>query len=259
MLADLVCVPGREHPVIDVAPPSRPNGAAIFFVHGGGWQEGSRRQWHAVMEHFAGLGYVCASTSYRFAPAHRFPAQFEDVRLGFSWFRSRAEEYGFGARRIASWGSSAGAHLAALLAVVSPDDPLGATGGLPVRDTVPAAVVCLCGVLTAFRYTEHDNIPEMLADFLGTDEDRDPELVRRASPLERVRGGEPPFLMIVGDADHTTPVALHERMRDRLAACGGTGELHVLPGVEHGFGYGVSSSAQQRTIELAADFLRRRL
>jgi len=192
----------------------------------------------AAMDHFAGLGYVCASTSYRFAPAHRFPAQFEDVRLGFSWFRSRAGEYGFDARRTASWGSSAGAHLAALLAVVSPDDPLGATDGLPVRDTVPAAVVCLCGVLTAFRHTEHDNIPEMLADFLGTDESRDPELVRRASPLERVRGGEPPFLMIVGDADRTTPVALHERMRDRLAACGGTGELHVLPGVDHGFGTG---------------------
>lgn len=254
-LADIPCVTGREHPLIDLVLPAQPHGAAIFFVHGGGWTGGARTQWRTVMEHFAKLGYVCASTSYRLAPKHRFPAQFEDVRLAFAWFRSRAGDYGFEPHRIAAWGSSAGGHLAALLATVSPPDPLGTTEGMPRRDTVPAAVVCLCTVFTVCGYPSHAGVPKMLTDFLGTDESQDLELVRRASPLERVRGGEPPLLMIVGDADQTTPVALHERMRDRLRACGGTAELHVLPGVGHGYGYGVTSAAQQQTLAVAEAFL----
>jgi len=241
---------------IDVfLPEDNPNGSCIFFVHGGGWGGGSRRAWHAVMEHFCGLGYVCTSCDYRLLPDWRFPAPVEDVRLAMAFAKDRADEYGFDPGRIAVWGSSAGAHLAALLATISADDELGVSPELTTRDTRPNAAVCLCGVMTTRRYDAHEGVPKMLDAFLGATEEEAPELVRQASPVDRVCGAEPPFLMVVGDADRTTPVALHEAMRDRLTAHGVRADLHVLPDVEHGFGYGVNTDAQKQTLEIATRFL----
>lgn len=240
---------------IDLMVPDAANGAAILFVHGGGWTGGSRAGWHRVMEHFCKLGYTCASPSYHLAPGHRFPKQIEDVRLAASYFKSRAGELGFDPRRIAVWGSSAGGHLAALLATLGPDDALGQSAAMPVRDTRPAAAVCLCSVFSLHAVAGNERLAGAFADLLGAEEAARPEAVAAASPIDRVTGAEPPFLMVVGDADITTPVALHHAMRDRLAGAGVRVDLTVLPGVAHGYGYGVSTPAQLETVRLAGAFL----
>lgn len=231
------------------------NGAAILFVHGGGWSGGGRSAWHKVMEHFCSLGYACASPSYHLMPASRHPKQIEDVRLAAAWFKARAGQYGFDPGRIAVWGSSAGGHLAALLATLGADDPLGATDGMPLRDTRPAAAVCLCSVFTLHRCAETERLMPTIEKFMGTTEAADPARFVEASPIDRVDGAAPPFLMVVGDADPTTPVTAHEAMLERLTASGVCGKLVVLPGVKHGFGYGVTTPEQLETVRLAGDFL----
>jgi len=231
-------------------PGKNANGAAIFFVHGGGWRNGSRTQWHAVMEHFCGLGYVCASASYHLLPDYHFPLPFEDVRLAMSWFKTRADEFGFDAKRIATWGSSAGGHLASLLAVVDPESDLGMSDEMELRDTSAAAAVCYCTIFSVHR-DGYYNI-----GFLGgIPEEEEPQRYRQASPIDHVSGGEPPFVMITGDADITTPIAWHEAMKTKLEAHGGMVELHILPGVDHGYGYGMSSEAQKTAAAYAQKFL----
>ncbi len=91
--------------------------------------------------------------------------------------------------------------------------------------------------------------------FMGTTEAADPARFVVASPIDRVDGAAPPFLMIVGDADPTTPVTAHEAMLARLTASGVWAKLVVLPGVKHGFGYGVTTPDQLETVRLAGDFL----
>jgi len=241
---------------LDVFLPAGPgNGCCIFFVHGGGWAGGNKESWHPVMEHFRALGYVCTSADYHLLPDRRFPSQLEDVRLAMAWVKSRAGEYGFDPGKVAVLGSSAGGHLAAMLATTQAEDDLGVTDELTSRDTLPAAAVCLCSVLSCHHYADaHAGVAKMLDRFLGPGAD-DPEVVRSASPIDRVRGKEPPFLMVVGDADETTPVSLHEAMRDRLVEKGVGAELVVLEGVKHGFGYGVKSSAQKETLGHIERFL----
>lgn len=233
------------------------NGCAIFFIHGGGWQASGRGAWHAVMEHFCARGYVCGSPGYHFAPEWRFPTQVEDVRLAMSYFKTRAAEFGFSPDKVAVWGSSAGGHLAAMLATIQPEDDLGMTPATARRDTLPQAAVCYCTVFTCQNYTEEDDIPAMMLAFLGATPDENPELIRQASPIDRVIGKEPPFLMITGDADLTTPIWLHEAMRDTLQRQGIPAEITVLPGVGHGYGYGVTTEAQQAAIAAAEEFLAR--
>lgn len=236
----------------DLFLPETPNGAAIFFVHGGGWRGGSRRQWHPVMEYFCERGYVCASAGYRLLTEETlFPAPFDDVRTAFAVFKSRAATYGVAPHRIAAFGSSAGGHLASLLATVAPEDPYGLTADAPLRETQPAATVALCTVFSCHKVGGFYR-PDM---FGGIEEATAPELYAAASPLDRVSGREGPFAMIVGDADTTTTVATQQTMCDRLRGCGVRCDLHILPGVGHGYGYGRQSEAQQKMLALANVFL----
>jgi len=65
--------------------------------------------------HFAKLGYVAATVSYRLLPAATFPAQIEDVKCAVRWMRSRQRE--------STWIPNGSPCLAAPRAVTSPFSP----------------------------------------------------------------------------------------------------------------------------------------
>lgn len=248
----------RADRLLDLFVPDDPNGSAILFLHGGGWSvQGGKRQWRAVAEHFCRLGYTCASATYRRAPAFRFPAQVEDVRLAMAHFRSRAGEMGVDRHRIAALGSSAGGHLVAMLATIVHGDPLGSTAELSdvdsEQDTRPDAAVCYC---PATFMPDNENMRANVRDFLGARPVVDPTLARSASPLFRITGQEPPFLFLHGDADVTLPLEEHSgAMAEKLKAAEVRAELKVLEGVGHGFGYGVGSEAQKVSVRCVERFL----
>lgn len=211
--------------------------------------KGSKEQWQDVCAHFANKGYVCATAGYRLVPQFRFPAQIEDVRLAIQHMKRESGRLGFDAGRIVAIGSSAGGHLTGMLGTMGADDPLGVSDELQDRETVPYAVIGYCPVVTMFD--RRDTIANLLGYPLGEQE----ALYRMASPIERLRGGEPPFLLIHGDADQLIPLAQVQDFHDRLLRQGGRSRLVVLPGVDHGFGYGVQTEAQQAALAEVETFL----
>ena len=62
------------------AGPPRP---LIVWIHGGGWQAGSKDQCPARL--FVPLGYAAASVEYRFSQDAPFPAQIEDCKAAIRW------------------------------------------------------------------------------------------------------------------------------------------------------------------------------
>jgi acetyl esterase/lipase len=240
--------------LIDIFLPDKANGDAIFFIHGGGWRGGSRQQWHPVAEHFCEMGFVCASASYRLIPEATYPDPVADVRHAMAWFRARADEYGFKPDRIASAGSSAGGHLVGMLATMGPDDDLGASDEMPLRDTRPNAAVLYCPAVRMYK-KEGDSftLSERRKEFFGDEVNED--ILRKASPIDRVTGAEPPTLFIHGDADDTIPLDVSRDMCAKLEAAGVWARLEVLPGVGHGFGYGVTTDAQKDAIAHFERFL----
>jgi len=246
----------RDFRVMDLFLPEadRANGACVLFIHGGGWSGGERAAWHAVAQRLCGLGYVTASTDYRLAPQWKYPAAVEDVRLAMGWLRARAEQYGFAPDRMAALGSSAGGHLAAMLATIRPEDDLGVTPELPLRDTVPNAVVCYCPVLDVAGWGKTH--PDAVEAFLGKPPDEDPQLCAQASPTERVTGQEPYVLFVHGSADETVPISQCMEMGKRLGEAGAQADLVVLSDVGHGFGYGVETPAQREALRRVEPFLK---
>lgn len=236
------------------------NGRCVLWIHGGGWRGGRRASWRAPAELFCEYGYVCASMDYRLVPTWTFPSQIEDARLAMAFLRSKAAEYGFRANATAAIGSSAGGHLAAMLGVIRPQNPLGAAPDSPPRDTQPNAVVCVCAPTTLMADEAPGSVlPPIFCAFMGCDRQENPSLWRSASPLEGVTGSEPPFLFVHGNADTTVPIAHSERMRDKLLAAGVKAEMTVIDGAAHGFAYGVTTPLQQQTMTIIRRFLDRAL
>jgi len=228
----------------------------VLLIHGGGWRGGNRAQWAELAGVLVSHGYICASASYRLAPDHLFPAAISDVRRAMAFFKSHAGEYGMDPERIGAVGSSAGGHLAALLATIGPQDRLGIEKELPVTDTRPQAVACYNPVLDFLA--EPRLWPHPLL-FLGAAPEQAHEVYSRASPALRITGDEPPFLFLYGSLDDLTPEAKSKSTVNRLAAFGIPVEVAFFHGMSHGFGYRLRSPEQKRAARAVADFFNRRL
>lgn len=89
----------------------------ILFVHGGGWQRGSKDnatgRWKPA--HFTAGHYAFASIDYRLVPQATVEQQAVDIASALRTVIDRADALGVDRRRIVLMGHSAGAHLVALV------------------------------------------------------------------------------------------------------------------------------------------------
>ncbi|WP_052711032.1 alpha/beta hydrolase [Pseudofrankia sp. DC12] len=251
-------------------PPQGPAPLTLFF-HGGGWALGSRQfigYDHAGIspspfERMATAGIAVASVDYRLSGEATWPAQLHDAKAAVRWLRSRAGEIGVDPERIAAWGESAGAHLAALL---------GLTGGHPVLEgdvgvtgppsTVAAVVTWYCP--SDLAGLAHDVGADPLdatsreARLLGAPPASVPELAAEASPVTHVSGDAPPFLLLHGTADSLVPHVQSERLHAALEAAGAKAQSQTFDGANHiwvGAPH-AGAAALDRTIEFLVEQFR---
>ncbi|HEX4191046.1 MAG TPA: alpha/beta hydrolase [Marmoricola sp.] len=203
-------------PKTDQPPP------VAVYVHGGGFQFGARTDdAEQRLSALAAHGLAVLSIDYRPAPDVRFPAPVDDVREAVRWLRSHAADLGIDGERVALWGASAGATLAALAALSGTKAEVG-------------AIVAWFGIAdladTASRsWLEQQILPfDFEAVFLG-----DLDLAREASPLTWVNASAPPFLIAHGDRDRVTPVSQSQILHDALVRAGAESTLLLVGGAGH--------------------------
>lgn len=109
----------------------RPSGASdagerapgILYMHGGGWVLGSTDTHDCITAEMAeATGAVVVSVEYRLAPEHPFPAGLHDCRAALHGLARDGLGLGIDPTRIALAGDSAGANLAAALALWMRDE-----------------------------------------------------------------------------------------------------------------------------------------
>lgn len=105
--------------------PSAATGLPIHvFFHGGGFWLGSIDEKvvdATCRERALGAGCVVVSADYRLAPEHRFPVAVEDCYRALLWAHAHAEQIGGDPENISVGGVSAGANLAAAVAIAARD------------------------------------------------------------------------------------------------------------------------------------------
>ncbi|MCU0703348.1 MAG: alpha/beta hydrolase [Fimbriiglobus sp.] len=107
---------GHERQVLDVySPKGAISAPVVFWIHGGGWQTGDKKEVHLKPQAFTDKGLVFVATNYRLLPTVEMGDIVRDVAKALAWIHTHAAEYGGDPKRIFVMGHSAGAQLAALL------------------------------------------------------------------------------------------------------------------------------------------------
>jgi len=202
--------------------------ATVVVVHGGGWQNGSKRSYEKpLLPVLTQAGFAWFTINYRLAPQHKYPAAVEDVEAAVRWVKQHAKEYKVDPKRIALMGESAGGHLVAMV------------GMRPARETRVAAVVDFYGPHDLVkRETGRGEVGNNLRQFLGIDKLDAPGLakLKEASPATYVKKGLPPFLFIHGTRDAAVPYDQSPLMCGMLKAAGNRCEVFTVEGAPHGIG-----------------------
>jgi acetyl esterase/lipase len=168
----------------------------LMFVHGGAWVIGDRKAYGMVGETFARNGVGTAVISYRLSPQVQHPAHIQDVARAFAWVKKNIGKYGGKADQLFVCGHSAGGHLTALLAT---DESYLKAEGCCLADVKGA--IPLSGVYVIMGGA-------LASPVFGKDED----VLKKASPVEHVKAGDPPFLVVWADKDFPGCDRMSERM-----------------------------------------------
>ncbi|MGC0415247.1 alpha/beta hydrolase [Embleya sp. AB8] len=118
-------VPVRIYTPREARAAAGPDGAlgVLVWFHGGGFVFGDIDSSDGTCVATAlDTGCVVVSVGYRLAPEHPFPAGFEDAWAALGWVVGQAAAFGGDPARVAVGGTSAGAGLAAALALRARDE-----------------------------------------------------------------------------------------------------------------------------------------
>ncbi len=189
----------------------------VVFFYGGSWQRGDRAKYAFVGSYLAELGVVAVVPDYRVYPEVRFPGFVEDGAAVLAWVERHIEAFGGDPDQVIVMGHSAGAHIAALLALDT--RYLQAQG---VTRAVPRGLIGLAG---PYRFDiDSGRLAEIFAADDGTGD---------SQPMNFARADGPPALLLHGESDRVVSADNSRQLFERLCDAGGTAEVIVYPGVGH--------------------------
>ena len=231
---------------------------ALVFFHGGGWVVGDLETHDVVCRQIADQsGAAVVAVDYRLAPEHPFPAAVEDAWSATKWITENAAILDIDGSRIAVGGDSAGAGLAAVVALEARNagaPPLSFQVLIyPVTDLRAESV-------TYSKYSEGYFLTSSMMRWYISQYAPDPDtaLDWRASPLlaPSVNGVAPALIITAGlDPLRAEGEAYALRLEDSGAAV----DYVCLGGMIHGFlTLGGRIDTANRTVSMVAQALRQR-
>ncbi len=187
----------------------------VAFFYGGSWNSGTRRGYAFVGRALAARGFVTVVPDYRLVPEVRYPAFVEDGATAVRWAAEHAGAYCGDGRSIVLMGHSAGAYIAAMLAV----DPRW------LKDA-RSAVKGLVGLAGPYDFAPFD-VEASRAAFGQAPNPADTQ------PVTFAGAGDPPALLLYGTADTVVLPRNSEALAARLRAGGAAADTRAYPKLGH--------------------------
>ncbi|HEY7487391.1 MAG TPA: alpha/beta hydrolase [Streptosporangiaceae bacterium] len=248
-------VPADPDVVVRIYRPHRAQGATVW-LRGGGWVVGDLDTEHPLAARIAAAsGAVVISVGYRRAPEHRFPAALNDVYAALAWTAEHAAELGIDPERIAVGGHSAGANLAAAVALRARDQQ-----GPPIRLQLLNQPVLddQQEAWSARHFTDtplntRGAVAAAWQHYLGSQPATPYAAPARAKDLS----GLPPAYIATAEFDPNRDEDIDYALR--LLQAGVSVELHQWPGTFHGSHAILSAGVSQRQLAELTAALRRAL
>jgi acetyl esterase/lipase len=187
----------------------------VVFIYGGNWQAGTKTDYFFVGQAFASRGFIVVIPDYRLYPEVSYPAFIEDAAMAVQWTLAHLEEFGGDPAQITVAGHSAGAYIAAMLAL---DQRWLGNDRMRLH-----SLVGLAGPYDFLPLTD-----PVLQVIFGTERD-----LSRTQPITFVDGSAAPSLLISGLNDTTVRPANSKHLAARIRAHGGIAEEAYYEGVGH--------------------------
>lgn len=198
----------------------------VISLHGGGWNRGRKDSAHGLLAPLVADGDIAlAAVGYRLSGEAVWPAQLDDITRAHRWLIENAAEYGIDPNRIAVYGTSAGGHLAMMLATQP---------GLGIDAVVSVAgPTDLTTIAAEPGRGDHGAADSIGAQLIGGRLADNSDAARSASPMALIEGDEPPHLLIHGDLDGIIPYVQSSRFDAALEAAGVSSTLIRIAGADH--------------------------
>jgi acetyl esterase/lipase len=209
---------GPRHKLDIYAPRDRKAGTALpilLFFYGGSWASGTRTGYSFVGRALAAQRFLVIIPDYRIGPANLYPDFVTDGADAVRWVIAHGRDYGGAPDRIVLSGHSAGAYIAAMLAV---DARRLGSGRRAIRGLV--------GIAGPYDFAPFD-VPASKAAF-GHWPD-----AAETQPVTWAGAGDPPALLLIGDDDDTVRARNSEALADKLRSAGVPVEIKRYAGIGH--------------------------
>lgn len=190
-------------------PPGTREAPTVLFFYGGRWRTGKRQEYRFVADALTRRGVLVAVADYRLFPEVGWQDFIEDGACAYAWLEQHVRGYGGNPGRIFVMGHSAGAYIAAMVAL---DPGVRARAAAQGR---PAGLIGLAGPYDFFPFTDEDvrEVFRSAPDGHGT------------QPVHYVGPRPAPALLLTGKRDRTVDPENSARLLRRLQAHGGQAEL----------------------------------
>ncbi|MFO1459672.1 MAG: alpha/beta hydrolase [Verrucomicrobiota bacterium] len=234
----------------DIVRPEKPNGYGILFMVSGGFFssheaiDGSLRG--GLLTPFLERGYTVFAIVHGSQPRFIIPEIEVDVHRAVRFIRSHAAEYGVRPDRFGVTGASAGGHLSLTLGTQGGAGPADAKDPIDRESSAVQAVACFFPPTDFLNWREEGDDAVgvgVLKDFKPAFGPRSDTAESRAvygkeiSPIQFIKPGMPPTLIIHGDADKLVPIYQAEKFLKKTQEVGVKAPVKVLrkEGKDHGW------------------------
>ena len=198
------------------------NAPVVVYFHGGALQNGTKAIGEGLALQLASRGIGLVSANYRLSPDVMHPAHMEDATAAFAWTKNNIKMYGGNPDRVFVSGHSAGAYLAALMAL---DSSYLEKHNMTLSDIKGAIPI------SPFLYVEDEDVaPTRPKTVWGNDED----VWLEASVTPYIGSGKPPMLFIYADGDDDWRREQNQRLAAELTGHNNLAVAIEIPGRTHG-------------------------
>ncbi|NWK96449.1 alpha/beta hydrolase [Sphingobium lactosutens] len=187
----------------------------ILFFYGGSWTSGTRNGYTFVGRALAAQGFLVVIPDYRIGPANLYPDFVKDGASVIRWILAHGRAYGGDTDDIVLSGHSAGAYIAAMLAV--DDRWLGEDRN---------AIKGLVGIAGPYDFAPFD-VPASKAAFGKWPRPAETQ------PVTWAGTGDPPALLLVGGSDNIVRMRNSEALAAKLRLGGVAVQIKRYPGIGH--------------------------
>ena len=194
---------------------------AIVIFHGGGWYMGEASWGFSNAKYYASKGIIAYSVQYRLQDLDNGITPYEsviDAQKAIRWIRNKANDFSIEKDKIAAYGWSAGAHLAACATIFNNLDA--------PDEKVSSAPNLLALKSPALTLSVYPNFQNRLLNKID---------VKNLSPAEHVSKDTPPTIIVIGRTDTVTPLEGAELFKSNMVNFENECELHIYDGVGHLF------------------------